>query len=514
MPRTAPTFDSRPLSQPAHCSDHWQVALKHYRGVEMAFIATVVTLLSLCLRDGYAWRPMNGRMTSSPRMPSLLMAVTDEYLGKLNAGKELVITMDGEESCVAAKDIAVGDVIYSVPIGESFDVDKALKALSWMDSKALKSLRTGGFGLLALFLLQEKSAGSSSRYAEYLSNLPSEVPGVLGWSEDLLTEFSSSTMRNVKGQIDALQQDWFVIESSANAAANTCLITEDLLTFDSFKWGFGIVKAYNLYIDGAPILAPGVNAIQTDTYAESEAVLDSAGMWGGKVLKIVAKGESFKKGDEIVMNAGFRSAAECVEDLGTCPDLDKEDCTCELVLRIDGSDEATWDMYWEDKLNVLESAQVRPVAKFDLEADDSVEFDPAMIQFLRLKNIRGIDSFILESIFSMTCYETLGMPFSKENEKTVYEYLLERVNDGLERLAGYSSPEQDATLIASGGGDPKAGTLARLRQHERAALESAKLKAETVLRILEAADTNEYYQDRRLRELDLLRPLEDDEIVP
>lgn len=465
-----------------------------------------------CLSQSYALRFAN-RLVTTRRSASSLNAVTDDYLSKLNAGKELAITMDGSSSCVAARDISAGDLIYSVPIGECLDVEKASKALSWFGSKALKSLRTGDFGLLALFVLQEKSAGASSRYAEYLANMPPEAPGILGWNDKLLSEFTCSTTRNVEGQLAAIEQDWSLIEASAKAAAKTCLISDELLNYESFKWAFGVVKAFNLYIDGSPILAPGVDVIQTDTYAESEAVLDSAGMWGGKVVKVIARGESFKKGDEIVMNAGFRSAAECVEDLGTCPDLDKEDCTCELLLRIDGEDEAAWDMYWEDKLNVLESAQEKSVQKFDLEADDSVEFDPKMIQFLRLKNIRGTDSFILESIFSMTCFETLGAPFSKENEKTVYEFILDRVSMGLQRLAEVASPEQDAALIEQGG-DEKAVTLARLRQQERAALESSKTKAETILRVLDVADSNEYYQDRRLRELDLLRPLEEDEIVP
>lgn len=480
----------------------------------VAMLAALGTLLVafLCLSALVDSLRSANRLVTTHRSSLRLFAVTDDYLGKLNAGKELVITVDGPSSCVAAKDIAVGDLIYSVPIGECLDVEKANKALSWFGSKALKSLRTGDFGLLALFVLQEKSAGASSRYAEYLANLPSEAPGILGWSEELRSEFSRSTTRNVAGQLAAIEQDWALIETSAQAAAKTCLISDDLLNYESFKWAFGIVKAFNLFIEGAPILAPGVEVIQTDTYAESEAVLDSAGMWGGKVVKVIARGESFKKGDEIVMNAGFRSAAECVEDLGMCPDLDKEDCTCEMVLRIDGENEAAWDMYWEDKLNVLESAQEKPAQKFDLEADDSVEFDPNMIQFLRLKNIRGTDSFILESIFSMSCFETMGAPFSKENEKTVYESLLDRVNAGLEQLGGVSSPEQDAALIDKGG-DAKAVTLARLRQHERAALESSKTKTETILRVLDAADTNEYYQDRRLRELDLLRPLEEDEIV-
>ena len=93
------------------------------------------------------------------------------------------------------------------------------------------------------------------------------------------------------------------------------------------------------------------------------------------------------------------------------------------------------------------------------------------------------------------------------------EALLGLSKSGLNNLDQVASETQDAEVINKGGSEEKI-VLAQLRQHERTALKAAKLKAETTLRILDAADSNEYYQDRRLRELDLLRPLEEDEIVP
>ena len=460
------------------------------------------------------FRSLTGVKSSSRSFPSLRMTVTNDFLAKMNAGKELSIEIDSSTGlCVASRDIKQGELIFSVPIGECIEVSKAKQAMSWLGEKTTSSLRTGDFGLLSLYLMQEMSTGTGSKFAEYIGNLPDTPPGVLGWPVELLDEYLHSTTRDVLGQINAIKSDWILIDAAAKAAKTKCLIREDLLNLESFMKAFGLVKAYNLYINGEPILAPGVEAIQTETYAESEAILDSAGMWGGKVLKVVARGESFQQGDEIIMNAGFRSAAECVEDLGMCPDLDKEDCTCELTARIDGENEATWDMYWQDKLNALEAVEVKPSNKFDLEADDAEGFDPAMLQFLRLKLIRGQDSFILESIFTPTCYETMGSPFSKENEISVYKFLLSSVESSIAKLNKTSSPAADMTLIDSGNAG-KEVTLAMLRQHERAALESSKLKAQTMLKILDAADTNEYYQERRLREMDLLRPLEEDEIIP
>ena len=463
--------------------------------------------IAITMGEAFMWR--NGAQSIMTRVH----AVSTDFLAKVNVGKDLAIEIR-DTFAVAARDIPEGDVIFSVPIGECMETGKAKKALSWLGDKAMKSLQTGNFGLLALYILQEMSAGSGSKYAEYLGNLPANAPGVLGWPTELLEEYEQSTTRNVAGQVSAIKNDWFLIEAAAKASDDKVLIRDELMTLEDFTRAFGMVKAYNLYIDGEPILAPGVEAIQTDTYAESEAILDSAGIWGGRVLKIVARGESFSKGDVVIMNSGFRSAAECVEDLGSCPDLDIEDCTCELMVSIDDENEATWDLYWRDKLNVLEAAGVRPSNKFDLESDDSVDFDPALIQFLRLKLIRGQDSFILESIFTPTCYETMGAPFSKENEKAVFEFILGTVKANLGDINKVSDVASDKALIEIGDPGDKRTMLAMLREHERAALESSKTKAETTLRILEAADTNEYYQERRLREMDLLRPLEEDEIVP
>ena len=102
----------------------------------MLLIAFIV-LFSFHADVLYGFKCMNRRMMPSSKVS--MCAVTDEYLGKLNAGKELAITIDGRASCVAAKDIAEGEVIFSLPIGECFDVEKASKALSWMGSKALKA---------------------------------------------------------------------------------------------------------------------------------------------------------------------------------------------------------------------------------------------------------------------------------------------------------------------------------------------------------------------------------------
>jgi hypothetical protein len=52
-----------------------------------------------------------------------------------------------------------------------------------------------------------------------------------------------------------------------------------------------------------------------------------------------------------------------------------------------------------------------------------------------------------------------------------------------------------------------------LRLQEKAALQGTIKKVQLELSMLNSLDTREYYQERRLRELDLLKPLDDNEIV-
>lgn len=128
-----------------------------------------------------------------------------------------------------------------------------------------------------------------------------------------------------------------------------------------------------------------------------------------------------------------------------------------------------------------------------MEARDDTDIDPDLIRFLRLKLIDGRDSFILESCFSRTVFETLAEPFSKDNEIKVHEYILQLCTSLLEGIdtAGGGAAQDTAILASQGRSDPPfdyatqspAVALALLRTQERAALRNtiSKMEAELVL---------------------------------
>lgn len=402
----------------------------------------------------------------------------------------------------AKADIKKGDLLYSIPMGISLDPSKA-KALfgSRLESKRL---RTGDIGLLALLLLFEKQTGSSSKYYTYIQSMPDKVSGFLSWKEDEIEEFSKSTTRKIKAQIKAINADYDVI-------SNLQLFPAEVFTKEAFYWAMGMVKSRYIFIDNMPMLAPGLDFMEVNPFATNEPFTDSAGMFGGRVIK-VSSDRAYTAGSVVGMSYGLKNSAECIEDHGIIPDIPLEEASCELNVALDKD----VDKFSGDKENVLEDNGWKTKMQFDLEADSSMEIDPDLIKFLRLKLISGKDSFILEPCFMNTVMYTLDAPFSKPNEISVMQYIKSQCRDLLAGINKLASASEDSTTVKAGSGDSCAikVILAKLRLQERAALECTILKAQSELTAMEGGmpDTREYYQERRLRELDLLRPLDEYEI--
>ena len=209
------------------------------------------------------------------------------------------------------------------------------------------------------------------------------------------------------------------------------------------------------------------------------------------------------------MSYGIKTSAECIEDHGIVPDITLDDSCCEIMMKIDGTEK-----YADDKLSILERNGIAKTQSYDLEADSSTGIDPSLLQFLRLKLIDGKDSFILESCFYNTVFFTLQQPFSKVNEIKVYEYIFKYCDEQLTKINSVSTVQNDESIINNKSNDIRKIMIARLRLQERASLEENLNRAKTELALLQGVgDTREYYQERRLRELDLLRPLDESEII-
>ena len=435
---------------------------------------------------------------STPRLQPLT-AATSDLATVVNMGTDVVFDpfLQNEAiACRAKKTLKKGDVLCSIPVGLCLDAQKAKATLDASLSKL--NLRTGDVGLIALLLLHEKKEGKNSKYESYVRSLPATAPGILSWSIEDLEELFFSSTRNFKAQIEAVDEDW------KNLSRYPAVLA--LCDADTFRWALGVVKSRHFILDNQPALAPVIDFIPFDPLSNAEPYITGAGIFGGKVVKVVADA-SFDEGSAISISYGLKSSAECLEDHGFCPNIPLEDACAEFKISLD---DAT-DKFYEDKFNILEQQKT---FRFDIES--SATLDKELLQVARLKSIDGVDAFILESVFYSTVFKTLAIPFSKNNEIKTFKLLAEQIGSLLVSINARFTQEQDAALTSTpnlSGSLSKKQNMAMLRMQERAALQGTLAGIESSLRILQTADSNEYYQERRLRELDLLRPLEDDEIL-
>ena len=433
------------------------------------------------------------RCSSFSRSFSLNGRISDWLRTEGVEDKDFKVKIDDDGIAMAMGPIKKGDVMLTLPMGICIDVEKANSRLPTL---TVDKLKTGSVGYTAILLLLEKISGEKSKYYKYISTLPSKVPGLFGWTEEEQEEFCRSTTRRVRSQITAIESDYQLLKDMR------LLPTEVDKT--SFFWAVGTVKARAVYIQGLgqSVLVPGMDFMKFDPFSTSEPFSAGAGMFGGKVVKVLAD-RSYVAGQEVFISYGLKSSAECMEDHGIVPILDEQDSSCELFLAIDETDK-----FSDDKLNVLENELLGAKIQVDLEADKELELDPLLLQFTRLKSIEGKDAFILEACFSNTIWDTLREPFSRPNEIKAMSYIMEQCKKSLDDMPSLEDDREIAKGI-----DRKA-LFSRLRLQEQAALKGTLAKLQMELdKLTKGPDDKEYYQERRLRELRLDRPLEGNEIV-
>ena len=249
--------------------------------------------------------------------------VLDEYNSNKNS---LNIYLDDSNKCRALNNnIKKNDVIYSIPLGLCLDVTRSLNKFTPFGI-AVDKLKTGNIGLLALLLLHEKYLGNNSKYSNYLKTLPPIAPGVLSWDSDLFNELVKSSTRNYQIQLNAVKFDYDNLSKISDK-----LFPGSSFTYEDWLWAVGIVKSRVVYIDGNTMLLPGMDTIEYDPLSEAEPTIVSAGVFGGKEVKLVAE-RSYDK-DEVEFF--FHSLIHSLNSSVTCLFISFFDrlLSCPLVLK-------------------------------------------------------------------------------------------------------------------------------------------------------------------------------------
>lgn len=249
---------------------------------------------------------------------------------------------DGSNNMRAIASVAInrGDSIMTIPLSACIDVEKASKRISQITDKS--QLKTGNFGVLALFLALEKCSKKPSTITPYLNSLPTQPTSITAWNDDDLSILYKSTTRNVEQFINNVEEDVELLQGlDLDEPSSSTLANE-------FEWAMGIVRSRSVVFDGQPMLLPGIDSMTFDPLADNEPQLVSAGLFGGKVIislctfcacillnylnqvvKVVAD-RNYKAGEEVFVSFGLKSSAECLEDHGFVPSVDLDSSTCEV----------------------------------------------------------------------------------------------------------------------------------------------------------------------------------------
>eukprot|EP00593_Proboscia_inermis_P015538 CAMPEP_0171327034 /NCGR_PEP_ID=MMETSP0816-20121228/117828_1 /TAXON_ID=420281 /ORGANISM="Proboscia inermis, Strain CCAP1064/1" /LENGTH=293 /DNA_ID=CAMNT_0011826655 /DNA_START=678 /DNA_END=1560 /DNA_ORIENTATION=+ len=231
-----------------------------------------------------------------------------------------------------------------------------------------------------------------------------------------------------------------------------------------------------------------------DEFGTVEVQAGNFGMFGTTKGCQIRVGREYKKGEQIFVSYGPKSASEYLLEYGFIPPSVIRNPLAELTFEIDKD-----DRFGDEKLDILEfdtyGGAMDPIQSFDVGGADG-QPDPALVQFLRLCVLGGKDSFILESIFRKEVWDFMAQPMSEDNERLVVEALIGKVSDTIDDMIedDDQGAEVDVTDMT-----PE-GLCKVLRGIERKALH---MTADYMTREGEALDLKEYYQERRLKDLGL-----------
>ncbi|GJQ08487.1 hypothetical protein GpartN1_g278.t1 [Galdieria partita] len=383
---------------------------------------------------------------------------------------------------------------------------------------------------IAALLLVETARKEPSFWKPWIKTLPSsdELHHFLLWSNNE-TQYleSSSTFEDIASLRETAS---LVFEE-----LNTELFPKFLyphyevkyFTLEYFIWALSIVQSFGLYdiVDTCPlVLVPGLEWL---TYRYNLNMEDSVVSQYIRIVNIslirlgpffrqerrlkIAAPEDLKVGEPVsLVYEGNVSLIDVFYRWGWSLDLDALDeeqmskmGSCEISFAV-----ATTDQFFDDKEDILDGQKLELLQTFELRHDMGEELLQRILPFLRLVCLKGKDSFILEAVFRSEAWSHLQLPFSYDNEKAVCDLVIQTCQESLERWQQVSEE-----VIETGMKDSHEIRKKMVRMTKW--MEEAVLKRtiEYFERYRAGLGHIEYYQERRLRQLDLLRPLDNTEIV-
>jgi len=497
-------------------------AEQHIRALQPRFAATATSsvesnrLVPEKVRSFNAWLQSNGVKSAK-----VSLGVADEEHG---GGLGLRVNSGGG----AAASVGKGEVLVSVPFSVCFDAAASRKELSpflndfdgW----------TGAAGCIAVHLMREFNKGPESAWAPWLALLPEagqtgalDLP--LFWPPQAAAVLEGCSTRPITElQVEA-DEDFAWLEENVFEPHRGAFPAE---AFSALQWRkcLGLALSRSCFVSGATRVVPLLDFVNHDDLARGEftgpegsggvakaaAALGSLSskMFGGSTggeVKFVAE-RSYESGEEACVSYGTRTCSEYLEEFGFVPSSTASGSSlAELVFGLDEDVSACFS----DKADVLEEAGLDLSASFEVSSARGGEPDPALVQFLRLVLLDKQDLFLLEPVFRNEVLDFMALPVSKENEKSVADFVIARCMSGLSELEKGAARQAEvaeaaaATTSATDGGTV-GRALAMASAVRKVEAEALKTTAAWWRRDSELLRLKEYYQERRLKDLNLDKP--------
>lgn len=422
---------------------------------------------------------------------------------------------------------------------------------------------------LALIRLRADPAAGGPVLAAYVAGVPApdalDVP--LLWTEAERSDLDGSVLGEQAARMAAEVASEFAAIDTQVLAANRDAFPADVYTAEAYAWSAAVVVERAISLPDMPlVLAPGIDLATVVVPAAARGDDDGppvatagavdvvgTGLFGRtKVVQLATPSGGVPAGATVAgvtaqAEADGRSFRDYFLEAGVVvvPTAVGDDADGGGVVGLSfglSSD----DLYLDDKLDILEtyaypgevgggekdededgSLRVFPLAAVaapsgdvdsavDGEEDrapawmrDSWTPPPDLMPFLRLVMLGGGDVFLLEAVFRSEVWGFMALPVSEENEAAAIDAVLAATAEALGRYPSAATGEADAPVDGSPGAR-RAALARRLVGVETAALRACATYFERERATL---DSKEYYQERRLRELNLLRPVDPSEIV-
>eukprot|EP00238_Polyblepharides_amylifera_P015097 CAMPEP_0196582864 /NCGR_PEP_ID=MMETSP1081-20130531/41028_1 /TAXON_ID=36882 /ORGANISM="Pyramimonas amylifera, Strain CCMP720" /LENGTH=476 /DNA_ID=CAMNT_0041903577 /DNA_START=158 /DNA_END=1588 /DNA_ORIENTATION=- len=399
---------------------------------------------------------------------------------------------------IATRNIKAGENVMVAPTELIFSYEAALASPEV--GAYLEGLKA--WQAVVILLLSERSKEGASKWGPYIKLLPQHLPLPMFWEDAELAELEGTQVLQSSLEYREYVEAEFLSLKEFLFDLHPDVFPPKVFSAEGLLWGFGLLRSrsFDPLAGASAALVPGLDLLNLALggagtgqaqWVQDRGVLAGVLSRAGKGVLTLKAVEAIKEGDQICMSYGEKSNSELALDFGIV-DQTRSEGAYLLSLSIPEG-----DTNFDDKVDVAEVSGLGESWQFALVG--GVEPQPEFLTFLRLVQLQGEDTFLLEALFRDSAWERISLPVSQQNEEAVCVCMIEGCGAALDQYP--TSESTDLGLLAQPDLPARQRVAVSARLSEKRALLSTMLFFE---QLKEKLPFMEYYQERRLKQLGLL----------